>query len=145
MGMTRGRLVWLLVLASSLLGGCVKQVSLTFLNLTGDTLSVYVTTPQEGRKEVGMVAPMGTLEYDLLIPTEQLPATCSWQAGSYSQSLPVTKGTFDQEINTAAAIKITSTLFIFTTSYSNRRKRRQNLTHKCYPLPSFKQMGNKKF
>jgi hypothetical protein len=98
MAMIRGRQVWLLVLATALLGGCGKQVSLTFLNLTGDTLSVYVTTPQEGRKEVGMVAPMGTLEYDLLIPTEQLPATCSWQAGSYSQSLPVTKGTFDQEI-----------------------------------------------
>jgi hypothetical protein len=98
MGMIRGRLVWLLVLASSLLGGCVKQVTLTFLNLTDDTLDVYVTTPQDGRKEVGMVAPMGTLQYDLLIPTDQLPAQCSWQAGRYTQSLPVNKGTFDQEI-----------------------------------------------
>ena len=97
MGMTRGRLVWLLVLASSLLGGCVKQVSLTFLNLTGDTLSVYVTTPQEGRKEAGMVAPMGTLEYDLLIPTDQLPAQCSLQIGSVSDVFEVTKGTKDRE------------------------------------------------
>jgi hypothetical protein len=98
MAMIRGRQVWLVLLATSMLGGCGKQVSLTFLNLTGDTLSVYVTTPQEGRKEVGMVAPMGSLQYDILIPTEQLPAQCSWQAGSYRQSLPVTKGTFDQEI-----------------------------------------------
>ena len=74
MAMIRGRQVWLLVLAPALLGGCGKQVSLTFLNLTSDTLDVYVTTPREGRTEVGMVAPMGTLQHDILIPTSQLPA-----------------------------------------------------------------------
>ena len=77
MAMIRGRQAWLLVLATALLGGCGKQVSLTFLNLTSDTLDLYVTTPQEGRKEVGMVAPMGSLQCDILIPTEQLPAKCS--------------------------------------------------------------------
>jgi len=98
MGMIRGRQVWLLVLATALLGGCGKQVSLTFLNLTGDTLDVYVTTPQDGRVGVGMVAPMGTIEYDLLIPTEQLPAKCSWQTGNFSKSFTVAKDTGDQEI-----------------------------------------------
>ena len=97
MAMIRGRQVWLLVLATALLGGCGKQVSLTFLNLTSDTLDVYVTTPREGRVEVGMVAPMGTLQYDLLIPTSQLPAKCSWQAGNGSDSFTVTKGTADRE------------------------------------------------
>jgi hypothetical protein len=97
MAMIRGRQVWLFVLATALLGGCGKQVSLTFLNLTSDTLDVYVTTPQEGRKEVGMVAPMGTLQYDLLIPTSQLPAQCSWQTGSVSKVLIVTKDTGPQE------------------------------------------------
>jgi hypothetical protein len=99
MAMIRGRQVWLLVLAPALLGGCGKQVSLTFLNLTGDTLDVYVTTPREGRVEVGMVAPMGTLQYDLLIPTSQLPTKCSWQTGSVSQGFIVTKDTTDQVIN----------------------------------------------
>jgi hypothetical protein len=99
MAMIRGRQVWLLVLAPALLGGCGKQVSLTFLNLTGDTLDVYVTTPREGRTEVGMVAPMGTLQHDILIPTSQLPAKCSWQTGSVSQGFIVTKDTTDQVIN----------------------------------------------
>ena len=98
MAMIRGRQVWLVLLAASLLGGCGKQVSLTFINLTGDTLSVYVTTPQEGRKDAGMVAPMGSLQYDILIPTEQLPAKCSWQAGSGSMVLIVTKDTGPQKV-----------------------------------------------
>jgi hypothetical protein len=97
MAMIRGRQVWLLVLAPALLGGCGKQVSLTFLNLTSDTLDVYVTTPREGRVEVGMVAPMGSIQHDLLIPTSQLPATCSLQIGSVSQTLMVTKDTKDRE------------------------------------------------
>jgi hypothetical protein len=99
MAMIRGRQVWLIVLGAALLGGCGKQVSLTFFNLTGDTLDVYVTTPQDGRKEVGMVPPMGSIQYDLLIPTNQLPAKCSWQAGSHIHSFEVTKGTVDQKIS----------------------------------------------
>ena len=96
MAMIRGRQVWLLVLATALLGGCGKQVSLTFLNLTSDTLDVYVTTPREGRTEVGMVAPMGSLQYDRLIPTSQLPAKCSWQTGNFRHDFTVTKDTADQ-------------------------------------------------
>jgi hypothetical protein len=97
MAMIRGRQARFLVLAAALLGGCGKQVSLTFFNLTGDTLNVYVTTPQEGRKEVGMVPPMGSIQYDLLIPTKQLPATCSCQIGGVSQSFKVTRETGDQQ------------------------------------------------
>ena len=85
----RGRGVLLLVLGAVLLGGCGKQVSLTFFNLTGDTIDVYVTTPQDGRKNVGLVPPMGNLRYDVTIPKKQLPAMCSWQIGSYSETFIV--------------------------------------------------------
>ncbi len=98
MAMIRGRQVWMLVLAPVLLGGCGKQVSLTFFNLTGDTLDVYVTTPQEGRKEVGMVPPMGSIDCDIVIPTKQLPARCSWQTGSFRQAFDVTKDTGPQKV-----------------------------------------------
>jgi len=94
-----GRKVWMLVLGTLLMGGCGKQVSLTFFNLTGDMIDVYVTTPVDGRKNVGLVPPMGNIRHNLMIPTKQLPATCSWQTGSFSQSFIVDKDTADQAIN----------------------------------------------
>ncbi len=95
----RGRNVWLLMLTASLLGGCGKQVSLTFFNLTDDTIDVYVTTPKDGRKNVGLVAPMGNLRYHEIIPKKKLPATCSWQTGSFSQTFIVAEKDVDQVIN----------------------------------------------
>lgn len=89
----RGREVWLLLLGVVLLGGCGKQVSLTFFNLTGDMVDVYVTTPVDGRKNIGLVPPMGNLRYDVMIPTKLLPAACSWQTGSFSHSFTVSKDT----------------------------------------------------
>jgi len=89
MASIRRRKAWLLVLGAVLMGGCGKQVSLTFLNLTGDTIDVYVTTPQDGRKNVGLVPPMGDVRYDVTIPNKQLPAMCSWQIGSYSETFIV--------------------------------------------------------
>jgi len=85
----RGREIWLLVLGTVLLSGCGKRVSLTFFNLTGDTIDVYVTTPKDGRKNVGLVPPMGDLRYDVTIPKKQLPAMCSWQTGGYSETFIV--------------------------------------------------------
>ncbi len=99
MAVIRGREVWLLVLGTMLLGGCGKQVSLTFFNLTGDMIDVYVTTPQDGRKNIGLVPPMGNIRHNLMIPTKQLPAECSWQTGSFSQTFIVDKNTADQAIN----------------------------------------------
>ena len=40
---------------------------------------------------------MGSLQCDILIPTKQLPATCSLQIGSASESFIVTKGTVDKK------------------------------------------------
>ncbi len=95
----RGREVLLLVLGTVLLGGCGKQVSLTFFNLTHDTIDVYVTTPKDGRKNVGLVPPMGKLRYDVMIPKKMLPATCSWQIGSYSKAFSVNKKDVFKEIS----------------------------------------------
>lgn len=94
----RGREVWLIVLGAVLLGGCGKQVSLTFFNLTGDMVDVFVTTPVDGRKNIGLVPPMGNLRYTVTIPTKQLPATCSWQVGNYSRTLIVDKNTAPQTV-----------------------------------------------
>jgi len=86
------------VAAAALLGGCGKTVSLSFLNLTDDTLNVYVTTPNEGRRSIGLVPPLGRIEHTIIIPDDRLPATCAWQVGSVSRAFTVTKETGDQEV-----------------------------------------------
>jgi hypothetical protein len=98
MTMTRGWHIWLVVLGAALLGGCGKTVELSFLNLTSDSINVYVTTPQQGRQFVGIVAPMGRLSHTIMVPEDKLPANCVWQTGSVSQSFTVTRETGDQEV-----------------------------------------------
>lgn len=98
MAMTRGWRVLLVVFATATLGGCGKTVDVSFLNLTDDTLNVYVTTPSQGRQSVGLVPPLGRLSHTLMVPEDSLPATCTWQVGSVSQSFTVTKQTGEQEV-----------------------------------------------
>jgi len=96
--MTRVGRVLLAALGAAMLGGCGKAVTLSFLNLTDDTLNVYVTTPREGRRSIGLAPPLGRLEHTIVVPDDRLPATCTWQVGSVSQSFTVTKETGDQEV-----------------------------------------------
>jgi hypothetical protein len=98
MSMPLGQLVCLLALSAGLLSGCAKTVTLSFLNLTGDSLDVFVTTPQDGRRDVGVVPPMGRIEHTVFVPYDRLPANCTWQTGSVSQKLTITRDTGDQEI-----------------------------------------------
>lgn len=98
MAMTRAGRFLLVAASGFLLGGCAKSVSLSFLNLTEDTLNVYVTTPNEGRRSFGLVPPLGRVEHTVYLPNDSLPAACTWQVGTVSRGFTVTKETGDQEV-----------------------------------------------
>jgi hypothetical protein len=84
------------VLCASCLLGCDKQVELTFVNLTGDSLDVHLTSPEEGREYLGVIAPMGKLRHGLEIDKDDLPATVTWSAGPHRGRFPVTEETQEE-------------------------------------------------
>ncbi|MGB2821909.1 MAG: hypothetical protein WBF17_13075 [Phycisphaerae bacterium] len=83
-------------LCASCLAGCDKEVELTFVNLTGDSLDVHLTSPREGRQYLGVIAPMGKLDHELEVDKDELPTTCTWSAGPYRGRFPVTKDTQEE-------------------------------------------------
>jgi hypothetical protein len=81
------------LLSGLCLCGCDKEVKLTFLNLSEDTLDVHVTSPDKGRQYLGVLPPMGKLRHRLAIDEKGLPAACLWTAGPYVQQFSVTRET----------------------------------------------------
>ncbi len=89
-------------LCASWLAGCDKEVELTFVNLTGESLDVHLTGSAAGREYLGVVAPMGRLRHELEIDEDELPTTCTWSAGPHRGRFPVTEDTQEElriEIN----------------------------------------------
>ena len=84
------------LLCASWLAGCDKDVELTFVNLTGESLDVHLTGSGAGREYLGVVAPMGRLRHKLEIDKDDLPTTCTWSAGPHRGRFPVTKDTQEE-------------------------------------------------
>jgi hypothetical protein len=86
-----------LLVVVGLLGGCTKDVDLTFVNVGDKSLDVQLTTPNEGTENVGMVPPMGgKLKTTVKIPNDELPANCAWTAGEFNGQFSITKKTPDK-------------------------------------------------
>lgn len=82
----------LAVCALGLAVGCDKKVQLTFVNGTNEQLDVQLNLPTEGSVPVGMAGPSGgRAHYDVKIPKDELPANCSWQAGSYGGQFTISE------------------------------------------------------
>lgn len=79
------------------LTGCDKEVKLTFVNLTSESLAVTLNVPGEGTQSVGVVPPNGgKLPHKVKIDSDDLPATCTYAAGQHSGSFTVNKKTPDK-------------------------------------------------
>jgi hypothetical protein len=86
------------VCASALLAGvccllgCDKEVDLTFVNLTSDSLGVAVAVPREGRQHLGIVLPHGgKLRHELEFDKDDLPVTCWYMVGQQQGQFTVTR------------------------------------------------------
>ena len=83
-------------LGAACLAGCDKKVSLTFVNLTSESLDVRLNSPAFGPERVGVVPAAGKLTHKLKFQQDDLPATCAWSAGQYHDQFTVNKKTPDQ-------------------------------------------------
>ncbi|MBN1942428.1 MAG: hypothetical protein JW849_03950 [Phycisphaerae bacterium] len=79
---TTAALLLILTAGVVCLGGCKKKIDVTFTNLTGDRLDVYLSGPGEGTGVVGTLnGKNDRVHAQIKIPGDQLPAQYSWSAG----------------------------------------------------------------
>jgi hypothetical protein len=72
--------------------GCDKKVDLSFTNTTDQTLSLQLTTPEEGTQMLGVLPPTGgKLKHEVKISEDDLPANCMWRAGDITGEFTINK------------------------------------------------------
>ena len=75
-----------------LAAGCDKEIKLTFLNSSSQSLDLKVTPPGKGTVDLGtLIANGGMLKYQVKVEQDDLPATCFWKAGHHSGQVLVAK------------------------------------------------------
>ena len=91
----RGAAMACLLLAGAA-AGCSKEVKVTFINTTQQTLPLQVTTPDEGSLRLGELGPMAKIRHKFTFDPDFLPSTIRWRAGQYYGQIPVTRETDDK-------------------------------------------------
>lgn len=75
-----------------LAAGCDKKVKLTFVNTSGQSLDLKVMPPGKGTVDMGtLIANGGVLRYEVKVDKDDLPATCSWEAGHHAGRIQITE------------------------------------------------------
>jgi hypothetical protein len=89
---TLHRIGWMgLLLATATAAGCSKTFELTFTNVSMHTRDIVIRSP-EGPEHIGMLNPGGAqLKHKLTIENDDLPATCTVQAGNLVKTFQLTK------------------------------------------------------
>jgi len=76
-----------------LAAGCDKNVKLTFLNSSSESLDLKLIPPGKVMLDLGtLMANGGLIRYEVKVKEDNLPAKCFWRAGHHGGEILITKG-----------------------------------------------------
>lgn len=85
-----------LVVSAVVLGGCTKDVRLTFTNTTDTSRIVTLTLPGEGPDTIGSLPPASQLVQKIKIKNEDLPASVGFAGGDQNGVFTVNEDSKDE-------------------------------------------------